>query len=253
MQTNSILNPDGRSVHCDIHGDYVSRNLFGRIWTKCPTCADEESAAAQAREEQQKRREEVLRWEKKLGEAGIPLRFRDRFLDSYIAQVDEQREALQFARDYASEFDGHHSGRCAIFIGEPGTGKTHLACGIALMAMSYGKTAVFTTVARMVRKIRECKSFDSEMSESEAINLYSWPHLLILDEVGIQSGTDAEARSMFDVINTRYENVKPTIFLSNLDLEGVRATLGNRLFDRLREDGCEYKVFAWASYRGAAA
>ena len=116
----------------------------------------------------------------------------------------------------------------------------------------FGASAVFTTVSKMARRVREAKSFASEETESQAIGVFVYPDLLIVDEVGLQSGTDAEARTLFDIINERYEQRKPTVFLSNLDLDGVKAALGERVFDRLREDGGEVVTFAWGSHRGRA-
>ena len=58
---------------------------------------------------------------------------------------------------------------------------------------------------------------------------------------------------VFDVINERYENLRPTIILSNLTTEEIRAYLGDRVYDRLRENGGKAFVFDWDSYRGKAA
>lgn len=242
--------PD-RTEHCSTHGEYLSRNPFGRIWTRCPTCMDEAQAEEKAKRDAHDKKQRDERWEKTLGQSGIPLRFRDRTLPRFLVEHAGQQHALDFAVAYAAEFDDRHSGRCAVFIGNPGTGKSHLACGIALRAMGvHGASALFTTVAKLSRRIREAKSFDAKETESAAIAMHVYPDLLIVDEVGLQSGTDAEARALFDVVNERYEQRKPTLFLSNLDLDGVRAALGDRLFDRMREDGGEVVTFDWESQRG---
>lgn len=245
--------PD-RVETCPVHGEYTSRKVISRVWTKCPACTKEAEDKARADELAAEKAARDARWQARLGGSGIPPRFRDRTLGRFVADNDGQRHALQFAVAYCAEFERGHSGRCAVFIGEPGTGKTHLACGIALRAMSrFGASAVFTTVSKMARRAREAKSFSSEETESQAIGVFVYPGLLIVDEVGLQSGTDAEARTLFDIINERYEQRKPTVFLSNLDLDGVKAALGERVFDRLREDGGEVVTFAWESQRGRAA
>ena len=76
--------------------------------------------------------------------------------------------------------------------------------------------------------------------------------LLIIDEVGVQRGTDYEKDIMFDVINDRYENLRPTIILSNLSVEETKAHLGERVFDRLRENGGKAFLLNWNSYRSIA-
>ena len=42
------------------------------------------------------------------------------------------------------------------------------------------------------------------------------PDLLILDEVGVQFGSETEKMILFEIINGRYEQLKPTIVISNL-------------------------------------
>ena len=55
---------------------------------------------------------------------------------------------------------------------------------------------------------------------------------------------------MFEIINERYESRQPTILISNLSLTEVKQYLGDRIFDRMREDGGKYISFDWDSYRG---
>lgn len=76
--------------------------------------------------------------------------------------------------------------------------------------------------------------------------------MLILDEVGVQFGSEAEKLILFDVLNERYERCKATILLSNLTATEVKDYLGERVMDRMREDGGKVVVFDWESYRGRA-
>ena len=54
---------------------------------------------------------------------------------------------------------------------------------------------------------------------------------------------------MFDVLNTRYENRKPSILLSNIPKEQLSDYLGERVTDRLRENKGKVIGFDWESYR----
>lgn len=67
--------------------------------------------------------------------------------------------------------------------------------------------------------------------------------------MGVQFGSDFERNTMFDVLNERYERRKPTLFLSNLTKAEVTEFLGERVMDRLREDGGQVIPFTWESYR----
>lgn len=240
-----------KKENCDIHGGYDSRNIIGRVWSKCPVCALEEEEHRKIYEAEKHQEMIVADFERKIGKAEIPIRFRDRSLQTYIPENQGQQHALDFANTFANEFENVlTTGRSAIFCGKPGTGKTHLAVGIALHAMKINKLCGFTTVQRAIRRIKDSWKKDSEESESDVINLYVYPDLLIIDEIGVQFGTEFEKNFLFDILNERYEKRKPTLLLSNLTPAEVKGFLGERVYDRLREDGGKCIAFDWDSYRG---
>ena len=237
--------------HCETHGDFVSRNVFRSVWSGCPDCAADKQAIEQRETEEKMAQERHHIWQKKLGDSGIPERFHNRTLDSYVTETDGQKRALTFSNEYAKNFaTALDTGRSAIFCGKPGTGKTHLAVGIGLYVMSYHKLVMFTTVQRMVRRVKDAWRKDAIESESDVIDLLVQPDLLILDEIGVQFGTEFEKNLMFDILNERYEKRRPTLLLSNLTTQEVKAFLGDRVYDRLREDGGQAVSFDWQSYRG---
>lgn len=237
-------------AHCEIHGEFESQCRFGDHWTTCPQC---EAIAKEKRETEAKAEEE----RKRLGRvhrltraSELPLRFLDRTLDNFVADTPEKKHALAFAQQYADKFeDNNETGQCALFLGRPGTGKTHLAAGIGLNLLNREISVLYTTVGRLIRRIRSTWNRASEETEDQAIHAFARPHLLILDEIGIQYGSEAEKILLFEVLNERYENRLPTLLLSNLDKEGVAEALGERVFDRLREDNGHAVAFNWESAR----
>jgi DNA replication protein DnaC len=183
--------------------------------------------------------------------SNIPERFRDRTIEGFITQGENQAMAKTFAAEFVEKFDSRR-GRNAILTGNVGTGKTHLACAIArgLLVAKPTRRVRYTSVQRALRGIKDTWSKDSPKSESQAIEELANPDLLILDEVGIQFGSETERSLLFDVINERYERLRSTIIISNLDLDPVKDLLGTRVFDRLREDGASHVEFGWESHRG---
>lgn len=244
-----------RTAVCERHGEFESRHVIGKIWSCCPHCTAESFAAEKLQQEDRAKEERIRSWERRMGQAGIPERFRDRTLKSFIASTDAQQYAISVCAKYAKEFDQTmKTGKCILMCGKRGTGKTHLAVGIGLEVMDrFGVAVLFTTVMRAARRVKETYGKNSELTESQAIAELTFPDLLILDEVGVQFGSEAEKLILFDILNERYEKRKPTIFMSNLEKDGVTAYLGERIYDRLREDGCEYIAFTWESHRGKAA
>lgn len=236
---------------CDTHGAYEARCYLGDVWTGCPTCAAEDTAREKAEADARARADAVARWQRKIGEAGIPERFRDRRLASYVATLPAQQRALDFATTYVDQFaEISKTGRSALFVGRPGTGKTHLAAGIGLEVMEcYGASVLFCSALRAIRRVKDTWRRDSRETETQAIAALAFPDLLILDEVGVQFGSDTEKMILFDVLNERYEKRRPTLLLSNLTKDEVQSYLGERVFDRLREDGGELITFDWTSHR----
>ena len=250
---------------CSIHGEYIQTTYKNGRITKCPDCereneeqriANEKDKLKEAEEKRKSRRIDEL-----LGKSGIPKRFQNKTFDNYQLIKDNAKQEEVFNRvvAFSEEFkpsseeskpSQEHSGRCIVMIGDTGTGKSHLACAVASHVIKkYCGTARFTSVSEINRLVRESKGYNAKYSETEVIEAFGNYDLLIVDEVGIQSGSDAESRALFDVFNARYQNMKSTIVISNLNQAQVREALGQRIFDRLKEGGGEVLVFHWGSHR----
>ncbi len=184
-----------------------------------------------------------------LDSASIPARYRTCDFVNYLAETPAQKAALRICREYAEHFEQNAAeGRGLILQGNHGTGKNHLAAAIARKVLSLGRTVLFATVREIVSRIRETWSGDAGPSEREIIRGFAEVDLLILDEVGRQYGTDSERIHLFEIIDRRYREMRPTIVLSNETPAGIEACLGRAAYDRL----CHHVTlvqFPWSSYR----
>ena len=134
--------------------------------------------------------------------------------------------------------------------GKPGTGKNHLACAIANAVMeNHEADVLLTTAMRITRKVKSTWDRNTELREEDVIREYCRRDLLIIDEVGVQFGTEAEKIILFEIINERYEQMLPTTLMSNLTEEELEKYIGERVLDRLRDGKGAVVKFDWESYR----
>lgn len=247
-----------RREACAVHGEYMAtgtRILLTRppkeIWTSCPACKAAEErkaydAAMAARQVAVKQQIEEM-----LVQAAIPQRFIGKTLDSYRTENDGQRKALEVCRAFAENFDRNlKTGASLVMSGMPGTGKSHLA-GAILQAILPRHVGAYMTLMDLIRMLRDTWRRDSEMTESQMLAKLQELPLLVIDEVGVQYGTDGERAILFDVLDRRYRAMRPTILMTNLGKEDFRAAVGDRVFDRLTETA-RWLPFDWPSFRAQA-
>ena len=206
------------------------------------------------REEGLKRAAEVdklnqqARAEKIFGRSGIQNLHRSCSFANYTVNGDGQRHALSMAKSYAQNFGTGFAS--FVFTGKPGTGKNHLAYAIAKSVIAeHQSPVVFTTALKIAREFKSTWSKTATRSEEDVIRFFTKPDLLIIDEVGIQFGSEAEKMIMFEIINTRYERLKPTILISNLPKDELTQFIGERVIDRMNDGGGCTISFTWDSYR----
>lgn len=241
--------------HCEKHGDYEIRYIRDIPLKYCQACQNERIEADQAqRKAERKARDDELHamhLADLRDKSGIPHRFENRTFKNYVVSNQDQQRALDFAQQYAGQFDdAYNTGQSALLVGRLGTGKTHLACAIGNQLLDQGRSVIYTTVSWAMRRIKSTWGGNTKRTEYEVICDYINADLLILDEIGVQFGSDTERNLLFDILNGRYECRLPTLFLSNHGRDEVVAYLGERVFDRIREDGGQMIVFNWDSARG---
>lgn len=241
-----------RRFDCGQHGEYTATGTKlsrGReVWSRCPQCQAEHEAREQAAREARAAELAKADLEAKLEQVAVPVRFLGKTLDNFHADTEQQKYALTVARDYVENFAQYAKrGEGLIFSGMPGTGKSHVA-GAILQALLPGRVGLYATCMGIIRSVRGTWRKDSERSESEVLRILRTVPLLVVDEIGVQYGTDGEQTILFDVLDGRYREMQPTILLTNQDRAGLKQFIGERAYDRLTETS-RWIPFDWPSYR----
>lgn len=116
-------------------------------------------------------------------------------------------------------------GENVIILGPPGVGKTHLAVGLGLEAISHGYRVLFTTAAAMIATLTKALH---EGKLDEKLKTYTVPRLLIIDEIGYLPIDRQGANLFFQLISRRYEK-GPMILTSNQSFGAWGEVFGDRV------------------------
>lgn len=253
MKTISIMPNILETGNCEKHGVYDYRympfnNKF-MVSEYCAKCADEDSAERKLRDEKESAEREAKRkkeWRERVRiNAGISKRNLYKTFDDYICtnegQVKAKSDCVRFTKEFPSE-------KSMIMVGGVGTGKTLLASAILDSLVDNNRCEIIKVID-LIRHLKSTWNKDSESTEEDLIKYFVKLDLLILDEVGSQFGSDTEKLFIFDIIDGRYQDMKQTVLISNLDIDGIKDVIGERCIDRLREGGGSMIAFDWKSSR----
>jgi len=179
----------------------------------------------------------------------IPARYRNKKFGDLLATNPESVKAISTVRLYVDNFEtALERGASGFFAGGVGTGKTLLACMIVERVLKIGKRAKYTTAWGLIQDIRAAYR-DKSLSIQSQVSKYTSLDLLVVDEIGVQNGTDDERVLLYQVIDGRYNNVKPTIIISNSKNPVADGFIDLRTIDRLKEGGGFSITFNGESYR----
>ena len=209
--------PKDGKVECEWCGRELEPRgimLNGRVaWVSCESCgcegelrAAEEAAAREEAAIERERRARFMR-------AGV----KKRYLDAKVDTAETQMYVERFGSD---------DGRGRYIPGDVGTGKTYLASALACVFVAAGYTVVLTTTLAMLEDIQD--TYGKEASSLAAVQRFATSDVLILDDLGKESGSAWSASMLFQIINYRYEAMRPLIVTSQYDLSKLERRIARQ-------------------------
>lgn len=137
-----------------------------------------------------------------------------------------------------------------LLLGPTGVGKTHQAFGALRAAVTSELPLRWhaLTSADLYASLRPRQGHDSEAT----LKMYREAELLLIDDLGAAKPSEFVEEVTYRLINGRYEACRATIFTSNLSVDALKNTLGDRIASRLAEM-CTRCVLAGGDRRRAPA
>lgn len=193
-----------------------------------------------------------------IARSGLPERYEKASFASFEVEgrSPSVHAMLRTAQAYCAEFPTDRS-RGLLMSGTVGVGKTHLAISIIRkLTIDYGARCYFTDFRELLNRLKD--SFGGqETTRKEILRPIYEADVVVIDELGAARVTDWTYEVAEEIINTRYNSAKATIFTTNLpnrdkmapaprggygnvvtaelQAETLAERLGARMFSRLQE------------------
>ena len=145
--------------------------------------------------------------------------------------TEDSRKPLHVAQKYVERWAeiSRDELNGLLFYGPTGTGKSYIAACIANALMDKNVPVLMTSIVKLTGFHQD------EMNE--ILRLMKRAHLLILDDLGAERGTDFKLEQVYNIIDERCNSKKPMVVTTNLSMDEMKNAGDmryNRIWERVR-------------------
>jgi len=139
--------------------------------------------------------------------------------------------AIEYIKNFiVIQFQNNNS---IAFLGEPGSGKTHICTAIALELLKQGLNTIYFPYRDCMDEMIDLRVNDNNKFKNK-LSKYQKSRILFIDDALKGGYTDAEIKLLFKIINYRYINRLP-IILSSEYLSSDLLNIDKGVFSRVVE------------------
>ena len=173
-----------------------------------------------------------------LRKSGISEEFRNKRFSNFKYNIDSQiTNAYKEGYLYCRDFDEIKKDRCnsIMFMGQVGSGKTHLSMAIANELMDRGVGVVYMSYREVITSLKQ--NIMDEVYYHRVMGRYKGASVLLIDDLFKGRVSESDVNIMFELLNFRYFNRLPVIVSCEMDVDGILRVdegVGSRLIEMCR-------------------
>lgn len=159
--------------------------------------------------------------------------FTDKYMNNWTFENDNGlNPKMKNVKAYVSDWETNEKENCGLLLwGGVGTGKSYMAGCIANALLEQEVSVQMTNFATILNDLNNHYAGRNEYIQSLCRN-----RLLIIDDLGMERGTDYGLEQVYNVIDARYRSNKPLIKTTNLTLNEMQNETNvarKRIYDRV--------------------
>lgn len=172
--------------------------------------------------------------------SGISEEFKTKTFANFNYKANnEAAKAFTTALSYSKNFENNKLNRrnSILFMGQPGSGKTHLSIAIANQLIENHISVIYMQYRDVITILKQTISNDPEVYQAQ-INKYKDAKVLLIDDLFKGSITKSDINIMFEIANHRYLKKLPTIISTEKTFEElleIDEAVGSRIIEMSKD------------------